>query len=72
MFLPNSSVADTELSEGGEGEIGGSTTGHTDTQPSLLRTLVAQSYNYYGMEAQDVLIMKIPILRQFDWSLLKY
>ena len=45
---------------------------HSFTQPSLLRTLVAQSYNCYGMVAQDVLIMKIPILRQFDWSLLKY
>ena len=35
-------------------------------------TLAAQSYKWYGMDAQDVLIMKIPIIRKLYWSLLRY
>jgi len=34
--------------------------------------LFAHSYNWYGMEAQEVLIVKILFLRQLDWSLLRY
>ena len=35
-------------------------------------TLAAQSYKWYGMDAQDVLIVKIPIIRRLYWPLLRY
>ena len=35
-------------------------------------TLGAQSYKWYGMDAQDVLIVKIPIIRKLYWPLLRY
>ena len=37
-----------------------------------LHTLGAHSYNWYGMNPQDLLIMKIPILRELDWYLVRY
>ena len=40
--------------------------------PSKQCTLGAQSYKWYGMDAQDVLIVKIPIIRKFYWPLLRY
>ena len=39
---------------------------------SKLRTLSAQTYKWYGMDAQDVLIVKIPIIRKLYRSLLRY
>ena len=40
------------------------------SQRSKQCTLAAQSYNWYGMDAQDVLIVKIPIIRKLYWPLL--
>ena len=37
-----------------------------------LRTLGAHSYNWYSMKPPDLMIMKIPILRELDWYLVRY
>ena len=53
-----------------------SVSGMHGTLPSAHRskqcTLGAQSYKWYGMDAQDVLIVKIPIIRKLYWPLLRY
>ena len=42
------------------------------THQSKLRTLSTQTYKWYGMDAEDVLIVKIPIIRKLYRSLLRY